>query len=86
MISNLNLKFVKTRFFATNSLSFLPECDRIMLLESGQVKEIGTYRELKSSSGTFVEFIGKYFQEHKDSKQTEDEGAKSEAKKGKEKS
>jgi hypothetical protein len=47
-----------------------------MLLETGQIKEVGTYRQLKSSSGAFSEFIGKYFQEHKNSEQIDDQETK----------
>nr|UOU03338.1 ATP-binding cassette subfamily C1-7 [Brachionus rubens] len=47
----------KTRLFVTNSLSFLPQCDRIIMFENGTIVEIGTYQELQSNTGKFVEFL-----------------------------
>lgn len=41
----------------TNSLSFLPQVDEIMMLEDGQVKETGTYEELRRMDGRFLQFI-----------------------------
>ena len=57
MILN-QIKNKQTRLFATNSLSFLPECDRIIMLKDGEIKEIGTYNELRNIHGDFDEFLG----------------------------
>ncbi len=52
----------KTRVFVTNSLSFLPQVDEIILLENGQIVEKGTYEQLKNKNGAFTDFIRLYLQ------------------------
>jgi ATP-binding cassette, subfamily C (CFTR/MRP), member 1 len=47
----------KTRIFVTNSLNYLPQMDNIIMLENGEIIESGSYDELKSKNGFFVEFI-----------------------------
>ena len=47
----------KTRLFVTNSLSFLPQVDQIIMLDNGTISEMGTYDELKDKDGPFAEFI-----------------------------
>lgn len=54
--------------FVTNSLSFLTQCDRIIMLENGSIVEIGTYEQLKGKSGKFIEFL-KSFLEIKEASQ-----------------
>ena len=40
-------------------MSFLPECDRIIMLKDGEIKEMGTYEQLRQiEDGFFNEFIG----------------------------
>jgi len=46
-----------TRVFVTNSLSFLPQFDRILMVEDGRVVEEGSYAELTRQPGPFTEFI-----------------------------
>lgn len=48
----------KTRIFATNSLSFLSECDKIIMLDKGCIQEIGTYMELIEKNSFFSKFMG----------------------------
>lgn len=43
--------------FVTNSLNFLNQCDRIVMLENGCIVEIGTYEQLQKKSGKFIEFL-----------------------------
>lgn len=51
----------KTRLFVTNSLSFLPQMDRILMLDKGSIVEMGTYDQLrKNEQGLFNEFIKNY--------------------------
>ena len=50
----------KTRLFVTNSLSFLPQADEILMLDEGVIKESGSYDELKQINGLFSEFIKNY--------------------------
>lgn len=61
----------------TNSLSFLPYVDRVIMLESGSIAEMGTYDELikqKTSSSSpdssFVAFVEKYLH-HTDENENE---------------
>ena len=54
--------------FVTNSLSFLPQADYILMLESGSIVERGTYDELMKIDGVFKEFIKNYLKS-KDSSQ-----------------
>lgn len=60
----------KTRIFATNSLAFLPECDKIIMLDKGSIKELGTYMELIEKNSAFTKFMG----EHILSQKSESEG------------
>lgn len=46
-------------------MSFLPECDRIIMLKDGEIKEVGTYEQLKKiKDGVFNEFIGKHLENY----------------------
>ena len=36
----------KTRVLVTHGISFLPQCDKIVVLKDGQISEVGTYQEL----------------------------------------
>ena len=52
----------KTRIFVTNSLSFLPQVDEIIMLENGTVVEIGKYDQLlNKKDGKFSLYINDYF-------------------------
>lgn len=44
----------------TNSLSFLPQVDQVLIIDDGQVLESGKYEELKDKNGPFAEFIKNY--------------------------
>ena len=68
MILN-QIKNKQTRLFATNSLSFLPECDRIIMLKDGEIKEIGTYNQLRGTRGDFDEFIGEHMDTYTENKE-----------------
>lgn len=59
----------KTRVFATNSLNFLPECDRVIMLNDGNIQEIGKYEQLINSNGGFSDFVGNYLTNHESSKE-----------------
>ncbi len=50
----------KTRVFVTNSLSYLPQVDQIILLSDGEIAETGTYAELSKSDSLFNEYIKSY--------------------------
>ncbi len=50
----------QTRVFVTNSLTYLPQVDQIVVLKNGEISEIGGYHELISHNGPFAEFIATY--------------------------
>nr|QNH67882.1 ATP-binding cassette transporter subfamily C member 1 X7 [Brachionus rotundiformis] len=58
----------KTRLFVTNSLSFLNQCDRIMMFENGSIVEMGTFSDLQTRKGKFVDFL-KSFNDIKEASQ-----------------
>ena len=62
------MSIFKTRFFVTNSLNFLPECDRVIILNKGTISDIGTYKELIAKP-EFSEFVGQYFQNTNEEKE-----------------
>jgi ABC-type multidrug transport system fused ATPase/permease subunit len=45
----------------TNSLSFLPEVDEIIMLENGNILEMGSYDVLVKNDSHFAKFIENYF-------------------------
>ena len=47
----------KTRLFVTNSIHFLPQVDKVVMLVNGEIVETGTYDELKNKNGYFTDFI-----------------------------
>lgn len=51
----------KTRLFVTNSLSFLPSVDEIIMLDNGRIAESGTYEQLISNNSHFAKFVENYF-------------------------
>jgi len=61
VIGNEGLLKDKTRLFALNSVSFLPKCDRIIVIKDGRITNIGTYEELSSSNNsTFNELVKEF--------------------------
>ena len=46
--------------FVTNSLSFLPQVDEIIMIENGEIVQTGTYEQLKNDEGIFADFISNY--------------------------
>ena len=44
----------------TNSLSFLPQVDRVFMIDGGEILESGKYDELKAKNGPFADFIKNY--------------------------
>ena len=50
----------QTRILVTHGLGFLPQCVLVVVLDSGQISEVGTYAELMEKNGAFSEFIRTY--------------------------
>ena len=60
----------KTRLFVTNSLSFLPQVDQILMIENGTICQNGTYDELKDKDGPFANFIKLYLMNNEANKES----------------
>ena len=63
----------KTRIFVTNSLSFLPQSDKILMMENGSIVGQGTYDELMQKKG---DSFSKYLKHYLDGKEANIEGIK----------
>ena len=46
--------------FVTHGLSYLPQCDVIVTIKEGAIREIGTYAKLNDNNGAFAEFVRTY--------------------------
>ena len=49
--------FSQVRILVTHGLGFLPQCDRIVVMDDGKITEVGTYPELMDNKGAFAELI-----------------------------
>lgn len=47
----------QTRVLVTHGLSFLPQADLILVMEDGEITEMGSYAELLSRKNTFADFV-----------------------------
>lgn len=54
---------LQTRILVTHGLTYLPRCDRVVVMSDGCVSEVGTYNELLDRNGAFAEFVRKYLEE-----------------------
>ncbi|CAG5119470.1 unnamed protein product, partial [Candidula unifasciata] len=50
----------KTRILVTHAVHFLPQVDLIVVMDEGQISELGTYEELLDHDGAFAEFLKMY--------------------------
>uniref|UniRef100_A0A915DLA1 Uncharacterized protein n=1 Tax=Ditylenchus dipsaci TaxID=166011 RepID=A0A915DLA1_9BILA len=56
-----------TRLFALNSLAFLKDCDRIVVMHEGKIHEIGTHAELiQKTEGPFADLMREYIEKQVD--------------------
>uniref|UniRef100_A0A673GXS6 ABC-type glutathione-S-conjugate transporter n=1 Tax=Sinocyclocheilus rhinocerous TaxID=307959 RepID=A0A673GXS6_9TELE len=62
----------KTRVLVTHGLSFLPQADLILVMEDGEITEMGSYAELLSRKNTFADFV-KAFSAISDTEQEQDQ-------------
>lgn len=44
----------------THNLLYLPQCDRIVVVDDGRITEVGSYVELMDNNGAFAEFLRTY--------------------------
>ena len=50
----------QTRILVTHAITFLPQVDRIVVLNDGHVTEMGQYDELLQNNGAFADFLRMY--------------------------
>ena len=41
-------------------MNLLPECDRIIMLENGEIVDVGTYEDMIRKNVEFTQFVGKF--------------------------
>ena len=44
----------------THNVTFLPQMDRIVVMEAGRIMETGSYDQLIDQEGSFAEFLVKH--------------------------
>lgn len=47
----------QTRILVTHGLSFLPQADLILVMEDGEITEMGSYAKLLSRKNAFADFV-----------------------------
>lgn len=47
----------KTVLFVTHQLQFLPQCDRVLLIERARVAEAGSHAELMARAGSYAKLV-----------------------------
>ncbi|XP_050310916.1 multidrug resistance-associated protein 1 isoform X2 [Anthonomus grandis grandis] len=53
----------KTRILVTHGITYLPQTDKIFVVNNGEISENGTYQELLNKKGAFAEFLMQHTQE-----------------------
>ena len=51
---------IQVRVLVTHSISFLPQCDQIIVMADGTITEVGSYSELMDNNAAFAEFLRNY--------------------------
>ncbi|KAL5020046.1 hypothetical protein ScPMuIL_002938 [Solemya velum] len=67
VIGNEGLLKNKTRMLVTHGVHWLPFMDKIIVLRSGQISEVGSYEELLSHNGPFAQFLKEYLNQEEES-------------------
>ena len=60
------LKFfliLQTRLLVTHSVTFLSECDLIVVMKDGRISEIGSYKALIEREDSFRDFLMHHLQD-----------------------
>ena len=60
MIGPNGLLANRTRILVTHGISFLPQTSSIIVMNDGQITEVGSYQQLVNNSGHFAEFLQTY--------------------------
>ncbi len=55
----------------THGLSFLPQCDQIVVMADGTITEVGSYSELVDNNAAFAEFLRNYASKEKEEEKRE---------------
>ena len=50
----------QVRVLVTHGLGFLPQCDKIVVMDKGRITEVGSYSEFIDIDGVFAEFLRNY--------------------------
>lgn len=50
----------RTRILVTHGIGFLPQTDSIVVLNAGQITEVGSYQQLLRNNGHFADFLRTY--------------------------
>uniref|UniRef100_A0A1I7UPW2 ABC-type glutathione-S-conjugate transporter n=1 Tax=Caenorhabditis tropicalis TaxID=1561998 RepID=A0A1I7UPW2_9PELO len=53
----------KTRILITHGLTYLKNCDKVVVLKDGTISEMGTYQQLINNNGAFAEFLEEFLLE-----------------------
>ena len=61
-----NSTLFQTRVLVTHGVTYLPQCDMIIVIKNGEVSETGNYQELLQRDGAFAEFLRQYLKELQD--------------------
>ncbi|XP_021347158.1 multidrug resistance-associated protein 1-like [Mizuhopecten yessoensis] len=77
VIGNEGMLKNKTRILVTHGVHWLPNVDRIIVMDGGQISEIGTYEELLQHNGPFAHFLQTFLfnDNDKDDEDTGETGA-----------
>ena len=73
VISSQGLLKNKTRILVTNSVSFLPKMDYIIVMKDGHISENGTYKELLNKKGDFADYLMEHLKEANDVSDNEED-------------
>ena len=57
---------LQVRVLVTHGVSFLPQCDVVVVMSEGRITEVGSYSTLVDSDGAFAEFLRTYSNSEKD--------------------
>ncbi|KAG7468310.1 hypothetical protein MATL_G00141590 [Megalops atlanticus] len=63
----------KSIVLVTHQLQYLEFCDEVLLLENGEIKEMGTHNDLMKSKGRYAHLINNYHLEQSDKDQHEED-------------
>ena len=57
-----HMLYLQTRIFVTHGVTYLPDCDHIIVLKAGKIEDSGSYNELTSRLGPFSDVLVSYLE------------------------